>query len=134
MKKNLPWISIITYIIIAAVSLVLLICFGFDGLWFTLAAAITVIPALVGEIIGIVLRCKKGFRFSDCVGVLIANVAALIPLTIFIVDDLNSIGFLAGLGGFLALITLVPTCAVSLIVDLIIFIVRKKKQTSQNNA
>lgn len=134
MKKYLPWISIITYGIIAAIALVLVIFSGTAGLWVCLVTAIAAAPALVGEIIGVVLRAKKGFRFSDNLALLIANIAALIPTVIFIVDDMNSTGWFAGLGGFLALITVVPTFAVSLIIDLVFFIVRKKKQKAENIA
>ena len=134
MKKYLPWISIFTYGIIAAIALVLVIFSGTAGLWICLVTAIAAAPALVGEIIGDVLRAKKGFRYSDNLAVLIANIAALIPTVIFIIDDMNSTGWFAGLAGLIALITIVPTFAVSLIIDLVFFIIRKKKQKTENIA
>lgn len=126
MKKYLPWISIITYIVIVFAGLCLAI-FGFDLLFCIIMSAVVSVAPLIGEIIGVILRAKKGFRYSDCIAVAIADAIVLIPTIIFIVTDMNSTGWFAGLAGLLALLFIVPAIAVSVIVDIVVVIVRRKK-------
>lgn len=132
-KNKLPWIFIYSLIAVLAYGLILAIT-GFDGAVFVWFGLIALIPPLVAEIIGIVLRFVKGFRRADCIAVLITDVALLAVIVPYAINDMtNSVGFLAGLAGFLMLIFMVPALGASLLADGFVLLRRKKAEKNSSD-
>lgn len=133
MKKiNLNILPLNTLILLALTLIELIIMIIMLSITLVLVAfapllLLPLAPILVCEIVGIIIREKLHKRYADNIAVLIANLICIPILTVFIVIDMNSTGFLAGLGGYLALIYWMPVFGVSLIINLILFLVKRKK-------
>lgn len=131
MKKLrfLPHNTLITLALVLAADIVLmLLTLDYDGpLSFLLLMLLPLPSVLICEIIGIILREKLHKRYADNIAVLIVNLINIPILILYIITDMNSNGFLAGLGGTLALCFMMPVCVASLIINLIFFLIKRSK-------
>ncbi|MGN1120294.1 MAG: hypothetical protein ACI4Q4_08035 [Oscillospiraceae bacterium] len=132
MKEKLPWISILS-IAISLIIMLFMALFGFDLVGLGFICIFPLGAVLIAEIIGLVLRFCKKMTYADCIAVLITAVIALIAAIVYAINDLNSTGFFAGLGGMLVLIFVVPASVISLIADGVVFFRRRRKIKQQNN-
>lgn len=138
MKNKLPYNTLIMIALILIFGIIIFATVGdFDGdsLFWVVFPAVAIAPVLVGEIIGIIIREKLHKPYADLIAVLIANVIALaVFVTYAIYDIMTSTAFLAGLLGTIILITMVPANGISLIINLVFFLLRRKKlkAASQN--
>ena len=128
-KINLNILPLNTLILLALtlIELIVLFFITLELITFAPLLLLPLAPVLVCEIVGIIIREKLHKCYADNIAVLIANVICIPILTVFIVVDMNSTGFLAGLGGYLALMFWMPVYGVSLIINLIFFLVKRKK-------
>lgn len=139
MKNKLPINSFILFGGILLYGLVF--CLLEDGEILTMLAfcAYLAVPAaviLVAEIIGIVIRVKKNKPFADNLSVFVVDLLMELFLIPFAIYDMtaHSGEFFGGLFGFLILIFIVPVPALSLVVNLVQFLVRRKKLKKANTA
>lgn len=126
MKKYIPFCALFTLALYLLYALVMAV-FGADFAFFILITAVCILPALIAEIIGRIINAKAHKSYADAIAVYIADVACGVPLAFFIVDDLNSEGFFAGLGGAIALLTIVPLLAASVVVNTVLLIIKARK-------
>lgn len=134
MKKYIPFCSLITLALYLLLTLLLAI-FGADFAVLFLMACVFILPPLVAEIIGRIINAKAHKTYADIFAVYIADVLCGVPLAVYIVDDLNSDAmFFAGLGGAIALMTVVPLLALSVVVNTVFLVLRVRKNRANKNA
>ena len=134
MKKYIPFCSLITFtpyllaILLSAIS-------GTGLVYLFLLASVFILPPLVAELIGRIINAKAHKTYADVIAVYIADVLCGVPLAFYIVDDLNSDAmFFAGLGGAIALLTVVPLLALSVVVNTVFLVLRVRKNRANKNA
>lgn len=133
MKKYIPFSSLITL----APYLLAILLFAISGtrlVYFVLLASVFIFPPLIAELIGRIINAKAHKTYADVIAVYIADVLCGVPLAFYIVDDLNSDAFLAGLGGAIALLTVVPLLALSVVVNTVFLVLRVRKNRANKNA
>lgn len=126
-KLNIMPLNTLILLALTLVELIVMLFITLELIAFAPLLLLPLAPILVCEIVGIIIREKLHKRYADNIAVIIANLICIPILTVYIVVDLNSTGFLAGLGGYLALIYWMPVFGVSLIINLILFLVKRKK-------
>ena len=132
MKKYIPFCSLIT---LALYLLAILFFADADLVDLFLMASVFIFPPLVAEIIGRIINAKAHKTYADVIAVYIADVLCGVPLAFYIVDDLNSDAmFFAGLGGAIALLTVVPLLALSVVVNTVFLVLRVRKNRANKNA
>ena len=134
MKKYIPFCSLITLtpyllaILLSAIS-------GTGLVYLFLLASVFILPPLIAELIGRIINAKAHKAYADVIAVYIADVLCGVPLAFYIVDDLNSDAmFFAGLGGAIALLTVVPLLALSVVVNTVFLVLRVRKNRANKNA
>ena len=134
MKKYIPFCALFTLALYLLYALVMAV-FGADFAFFILITAVCILPALIAEIIGRIINAKAHKSYADAIAVYIADVLCGVPLAFYIVDDLNSDAmFFAGLGGAIALLTVVPLLALSVVVNTVFLVLRVRKNRADKNA
>mgnify|MGYP004606770569 CR=1 FL=1 len=134
MKKYIPFCSLITL----APYLLAILLFAISGtglVYLVLLASVFIFPPLIAELIGRIINAKAHKTYADVIAVYIADVLCGVPLAFYIVDDLNSDAmFFAGLGGAIALLTVVPLLALSVVVNTVFLVLRVRKNRADKNA
>lgn len=134
MKKYIPFSSLIT-LALYLLAILFFAIFGADLVVLFLMASVFILPPLVAELIGRIINAKAHKTYADVIAVYIADVLCGVPLAFYIVDDLNSDAmFFAGLGGAIALLTVVPLLAASVVVNTVYLILRVRKNRANKNA
>lgn len=134
MKKYIPFCSLITLALYLLLTLLLAIS-GADFAFLFLMASVFILPPLVAEIIGRIINAKAHKTYADVIAVYAADVLCGVPLAFYIVDDLNSDAmFFAGLGGAIALLTVVPLLAASVVVNTVFLVLRVRKNRANKKA
>ena len=134
MKKYIPFCSLIT-LALYLLAILFFAIFGADLVYLFLLASVFILPPLVAELIGRIINAKAHKTYADVIAVYIADVLCGVPLAFYIVDDLNSDAmFFAGLGGAIALLTVVPLLALSVVVNTVFLVLRVRKNRANKNA
>ncbi len=131
MKKYIPFCSLIT---LALYLLAILFFADADLVDLFLMASVFIFPPLVAEIIGRIINAKAHKTYADVIAVYIADVLCGVPLAFYIVDDLNSDAMFSGLGAAIALMTVVPLLAASVVVNTVFLVLRVRKNRADKNA
>lgn len=124
MKKYIPFVTLITLGCHLLYTLVMGIVAD-DAALFLLWAAVLLAVPLVAEIVGRIINAKAHKAYADIIAVYIVMGIGIIPTICYIISDLGSEGFMAGLGAFIMLLTVVPMAAMSLVVNTVILIRRR---------
>lgn len=124
MKKYIPFVTLITLGCHLLYTLVMGIVAD-DAAIFLLWAAVLLAVPLVAEIVGRIINAKAHKAYADIIAVYIVMGIGIIPTICYIISDLGSEGFMAGLGAFIMLLTVVPMAAMSLVVNTVILIRRR---------
>ena len=133
MKKYIPFCSLITLtpyllaILLSAIS-------GTGLVYLFLLSSVFILPPLVAELIGRIINAKAHKTYADVIAVYIADVLCGVPLAFYIVDDLNSDAMFSGLGAAIALMTVVPLLAASVVVNTVFLVLRVRKNRANKNA
>ena len=137
MKKLrfLPLNSLIIITIVMLGALFLFIfssdCKDFELFGAALLILASLAPVLIAEIIGVIIREKKHKLYADNIAVLVVVLICAALLGVIVVYDMTSTGTWSGLVGMLILIYWMPVYAASLIIDLIFFLVKRKKAKAE---
>lgn len=131
MKKYIPFCSLIT---LALYLLAILSISDADLVDLFLLASVFILPPLVAEIIGRIINAKAHKTYADVIAVYIADVLCGVPVAFYIVDDLNSDAMFSGLGAAIALMTVVPLLAASVVVNTVFLVLRVRKNRANKNA
>lgn len=129
MKKYLPYCSLsvmafyFLYCLISAIA-------GFDGAVFILMMIVAAVPLLIGEIIGRIIAIKKKKPYADRIAVYIVALLSAAWVSVIIIQDLNSTGFMAGIAGFILLISAVPLLGLVLVINTVMLVRRYKKKNA----
>ena len=133
MKKYIPFCSLIT-LALYLLAILFFAIFGADLVYLFLLASVFILPPLVAELIGRIINAKAHKTYADVIAVYIADVLCGVPLAFYIVDDLNSDAMFSGLGAAIALMTVVPLLAASVVVNTVFLVLRVRKNRADKNA